>query len=171
MSTAGHGRKCRQEPPRSITPNKKALSDSYAYYKQLMADSREGSAHYLYETTVGAALPVITTLRDLVDTGDEIHSIQGIFSGTLAYLFNVYDGERPFSACVADARERGFTERLSDFGHTLCARASGDYTYTSGYTAAGSLLDRVDRPDALFALSSRLQAAGPPHLPPKNQLP
>lgn len=93
-----------------ITPNKKALSDSYAYYKELMADSREGSAHYLYETTVGAALPVITTLRDLVDTGDEIRSIAGIFSGTLAYLFNVYDGSVPFSAIVREAKDSGYTE-------------------------------------------------------------
>ncbi len=93
-----------------ITPNKKALSDSYAYYKELMADSKQGSAHYLYETTVGAALPVITTLRDLVDTGDSIHTIEGIFSGTLAYLFNVYDGSVPFSEIVRAAKESGYTE-------------------------------------------------------------
>ena len=93
-----------------ITPNKKALSDSYAYYKELMADSKQGSAHYLYETTVGAALPVITTLRDLVDTGDSIRSIEGIFSGTLAYLFNVYDGSVPFSEIVRTAKESGYTE-------------------------------------------------------------
>ncbi|MEM8816476.1 MAG: bifunctional aspartate kinase/homoserine dehydrogenase I [Pseudomonadota bacterium] len=93
-----------------ITPNKKALSDSYAYYKQLMQDSREGSAHYLYETTVGAALPVISTLRDLVDTGDEVHSVEGIFSGTLAYLFNVYDGSVPFSEIVRTAKDSGYTE-------------------------------------------------------------
>ncbi len=93
-----------------ITPNKKALSDSYDYYKQLMDDSKHGSAHYLYETTVGAALPVIGTLRDLVDTGDEIHSVQGIFSGTLAYLFNVYDGSVPFSEIVREAKKSGYTE-------------------------------------------------------------
>jgi aspartokinase/homoserine dehydrogenase 1 len=93
-----------------ITPNKKALSDSYEYYKELIASSKEGSAHYLYETTVGAALPIITTLRDLVDTGDEIRSIEGIFSGTLAYLFNVYDGSVPFSEIVRSAKESGYTE-------------------------------------------------------------
>lgn len=53
-------------------------------------------------------------------------------------------------------RERGFTERLSGFGHTLCARASGDYTYASGFTAAGSLLDRADRPDALFCANDQM---------------
>ncbi len=93
-----------------ITPNKKALSGSYAYYKELMEDSRTGSAHYLYETTVGAALPVISTLRDLVDTGDEVRSVEGIFSGTLAYLFNVFDGSVPFSEIVRSAKESGYTE-------------------------------------------------------------
>jgi aspartokinase/homoserine dehydrogenase 1 len=64
----------------------------------------------LYETTVGAGLPVIQTLRDLRETGDEITSIEGIFSGTLAYLFNVYDGTTPFSAIVREAKQRGYTE-------------------------------------------------------------
>jgi aspartokinase/homoserine dehydrogenase 1 len=59
---------------------------------------------------VGAGLPVIQTLRDLRETGDEIASIEGIFSGTLAYLFNVYDGTQPFSAIVRDAKQRGYTE-------------------------------------------------------------
>jgi aspartokinase/homoserine dehydrogenase 1 len=66
--------------------------------------------HFLYEATVGAGLPVIQTLKDLVLTGDEIRSISGIFSGTLAYLFNVYDGSRPFSEIVREAKARGYTE-------------------------------------------------------------
>lgn len=93
-----------------ITPNKKAFSGPMDYYRSLQAAADEGSAHYFYETTVGAALPVITTLCDLIHTGDEVHSVQGIFSGTLAYLFNVYDGSRPFSDIVREARENGFTE-------------------------------------------------------------
>ena len=56
-----------------------------------------GGSSYLYEATVGAGLPVIQTLRDLRETGDKITSVEGIFSGTLAYLFNVYDGKTPFS--------------------------------------------------------------------------
>jgi len=71
---------------------------------------RTGGSHYLYEGTVGAGLPVIQTLRDLRETGDEVDSIEGIFSGTLAYLFNVYDGTVPFSAIVRDAKQRGYTE-------------------------------------------------------------
>jgi aspartokinase/homoserine dehydrogenase 1 len=53
---------------------------------------------------------VIVTLRDLRETGDEVHRIEGIFSGTLAYLFNVWDGATPFSAVVRDAKAKGFTE-------------------------------------------------------------
>ena len=93
-----------------ITPNKKALSGSYESYQALQAAADEGSAHYFYETTVGAALPIITTLCDLIHTGDDVHSVNGILSGTLAYLFNVYDGSRPFSEIVREARENGFTE-------------------------------------------------------------
>jgi aspartokinase/homoserine dehydrogenase 1 len=93
-----------------ITPNKKANSGDLGYYRSLHTARRDSGAHYLYEATVGAGLPVIQTLRDLRETGDEITSIEGIFSGTLAYLFNVYDGATPFSAIVRDAKQRGYTE-------------------------------------------------------------
>ncbi|MBT8083194.1 MAG: bifunctional aspartate kinase/homoserine dehydrogenase I [Gammaproteobacteria bacterium] len=93
-----------------ITPNKKAFSGDYAYYKSLQAAADEGSSHYFYETTVGAALPVVSTLCDLIYTGDVVRSIRGIFSGTLAYLFNVYDGTTPFSEIVRTAKDNGFTE-------------------------------------------------------------
>lgn len=93
-----------------VTPNKKANSGELGYYRELQATRRANGAHYLYEATVGAGLPVIQTLRDLRDTGDEVRGIDGIFSGTLAYLFNVYDGSVPFSQIVAEARARGYTE-------------------------------------------------------------
>jgi bifunctional aspartokinase / homoserine dehydrogenase 1 len=93
-----------------VTPNKKANSGKLAYYEALKAARRSSGAHYLYEATVGAGLPVIQTLRDLRETGDQIASIEGIFSGTLAYLFNVYDGSTPFSAIVREAKQRGYTE-------------------------------------------------------------
>ena len=93
-----------------VTPNKKANSASMDYYDSLKVARRIGGSHYLYEGTVGAGLPVIQTLRDLRETGDEIDSIEGIFSGTLAYLFNVYDGSVPFSAIVNEAKQRGNTE-------------------------------------------------------------
>jgi len=93
-----------------VTPNKKANSAELAYYHRLHEARRAGASHYLYEATVGAGLPVVHTLRDLRETGDDITSIEGIFSGTLAYLFNVYDGRVSFSEIVQDARQRGFTE-------------------------------------------------------------
>jgi len=93
-----------------VTPNKKANSAEWSYYRSLQEARRSSGAHYLYEATVGAGLPVIHTLRDLRETGDEITSIEGIFSGTLAYLFNVYDGRTPFSEIVRDAKQRGYTE-------------------------------------------------------------
>ncbi len=93
-----------------VTPNKKANSGDLDYYRSLHDTRRSSGAHYLYETTVGAGLPVVQTLRDLRDTGDEITSIEGIFSGTLAYLFNVYDGRSAFSDIVKDAKQRGYTE-------------------------------------------------------------
>src|SRR6202140_3004916 len=107
-----------------VTPNKKANSGTLAYYESLKAARRESGAHYLYETTVGAGLPVIQTLRDLRETGDEITRIEGIFSGTLAYLFNVYDGTTPFSAIVREAKQRGYTEPdpRDDLSGTAVAR-------------------------------------------------
>lgn len=93
-----------------ITPNKKAFSDESSYYSEIREIARSGNAHCFYETTVGAALPIIRTIRDLIDTGDRVRSIQGIFSGTLAYLFNVFDGSVPFSTIVRAAKESGYTE-------------------------------------------------------------
>ena len=93
-----------------ITPNKRAHSDSMDYYRRLKATCRGAGTHFLYEATVGAGLPVIRTLRDLVETGDDIESISGIFSGTLAYLCNVFDATRGFSEIVRDARAQGYTE-------------------------------------------------------------
>ncbi|MFZ9872334.1 MAG: bifunctional aspartate kinase/homoserine dehydrogenase I [Steroidobacteraceae bacterium] len=93
-----------------VTPNKKANSAPLETYRELHQARRIGGTHYLYEATVGAGLPVVQTLRDLRETGDEITSIEGIFSGTLAYLFNVYDGSREFSDIVLEAKQRGYTE-------------------------------------------------------------
>jgi bifunctional aspartokinase / homoserine dehydrogenase 1 len=93
-----------------ITPNKRANTAELEYYRALRGTSREIGVRYLYETTVGAGLPIIQTLRDLIQTGDEVFQIEGILSGTLAYLFNIFDGHSSFAEIVADARARGFTE-------------------------------------------------------------
>jgi aspartokinase/homoserine dehydrogenase 1 len=93
-----------------VTPNKKANSGTLPYYRALQQAGREAGTHYLYEATVGAGLPIIQTLRDLRETGDEITRIEGIFSGTLAYLFNVFDGSEAFSSIVRTAKSKGYTE-------------------------------------------------------------
>jgi aspartokinase/homoserine dehydrogenase 1 len=93
-----------------VTPNKKANSGTLPYYRALQEAGRAAGTHYLYEATVGAGLPVIHTLRDLRETGDEITRIEGIFSGTLAYLFNVFDGSESFSSIVRAAKAKGYTE-------------------------------------------------------------
>ena len=93
-----------------VTPNKKANSGPLDYYRRLREAGRHSGAHFLYEANVGAGLPVIMTLRDLRETGDEVHAIEGIFSGTLAYLFNIFDGSVPFSGIVRDAKAKGYTE-------------------------------------------------------------
>jgi aspartokinase/homoserine dehydrogenase 1 len=93
-----------------VTPNKKANSGALPAYRALKEAARAAGTHYLYEATVGAGLPVIQTLRDLRETGDDITRIEGIFSGTLAYLFNVFDGGESFSSIVRTAKLKGYTE-------------------------------------------------------------
>ncbi len=93
-----------------VTPNKLACAGPLEQYRRLRQRARDSQMHYLYETTVGAGLPILQTLEDIRETGDEVLAVEGILSGTLAYLFNSYDGTRPFSAIVREAHERGFTE-------------------------------------------------------------
>jgi aspartokinase/homoserine dehydrogenase 1 len=93
-----------------VTPNKKANSADLEFYTSLRQALRRGGSHYLYEATVGAGLPVIQTLRDLRETGDEIRRIEGMLSGTLSYLFSAWDGTVPFSTIVRDAKSKGYTE-------------------------------------------------------------
>ncbi len=93
-----------------VTPNKKANSGALPAYHAIKEAARAAGTHYLYEATVGAGLPVIQTLRDLRETGDDITRIEGIFSGTLAYLFNVFDGSESFSSIVRTAKRKGYTE-------------------------------------------------------------
>lgn len=93
-----------------VTPNKKANSSNYDYYLQLQKAAQKHSANFLYETNVGAGLPVISTLHDLVFSGDKVHKIEGVLSGTLSYIFNVFEANSSFSSIVLDARKKGYTE-------------------------------------------------------------
>jgi aspartokinase/homoserine dehydrogenase 1 len=93
-----------------VTPNKKANSGTQADYDQLQRLTTNTDTKFMYETNVGAGLPVISTLKDLLDSGDEIVSIEGILSGTLSYLFNSFDGTKSFSEVVKEAQKLGYTE-------------------------------------------------------------
>jgi len=93
-----------------ITPNKVANVLDWKHYESLMQLMRLRQKHFLYEANVGAGLPIISTLKDLIASGDTIIQIEGILSGTLSYLFNTFDGTTPFSELVQQARRLGFTE-------------------------------------------------------------
>ena len=101
-----------------ITPNKKANSGDTKRLQKILKGRKSTHElklirrpiHYFYETTVGAGLPIISTLKDLIRSGDKITKIEGVFSGTLSYIFNTYDGKTPFSQIVKTAREQGLTE-------------------------------------------------------------
>lgn len=100
-----------------VTPNKKAFSSDLGLWKDIFASASQGKALVYHESTVGAGLPVISTLRDLVATGDEVTRIEGVFSGTLSFLFNTFaplassggPGAK-WSEVVAQAKELGYTE-------------------------------------------------------------
>lgn len=95
-----------------VTPNKKLNSGPLAEYLAVKQLQRSGRAHYMYEGTVGAGLPVMSTLKTLLDTGDEVLRIEGVFSGTLSYIFNELSppSGKSFSQVVWGARRRGYTE-------------------------------------------------------------
>ena len=93
-----------------VTPNKQAGAGPLSRYEAIRAASRQGGGKFRYEATVGAGLPVIQTLRSLLDTGDELTEVEGILSGTLAWLFNRYDGSAAFSELVREAHRLGYTE-------------------------------------------------------------
>jgi aspartokinase/homoserine dehydrogenase 1 len=93
-----------------ITPNNWANALPWRRYSTLIAQLERRQRHFLFEANVGAGLPIVSTLRDLIASGDEIVRIEGILSGTLSFLFNHFDGRAPFSALVRDAHRMGFTE-------------------------------------------------------------
>lgn len=93
-----------------VTANKKANTFDMAFYRALRATADQQNCRYLYETNVGAALPVIDTLQNLIKSGDVLQRFAGILSGSLSYVFGQLDDGVPFSRAVLNARERGFTE-------------------------------------------------------------
>lgn len=93
-----------------VACNKIAASSAYSNYKKLKDLAREYNCQFLFETNVGAGLPVIATLNDLIHSGDRVHKIQAVLSGTLNFVFNNYDGKRKFAEVVKQAQDEGYTE-------------------------------------------------------------
>jgi aspartokinase/homoserine dehydrogenase 1 len=93
-----------------VACNKIACSSAYARYRKLKELSNEFNASFLFETNVGAGLPVIGTLTDLIRSGDNVQSIEAVLSGTLNFVFNHYDGKRLFADVVQQAQDEGYTE-------------------------------------------------------------
>jgi aspartokinase/homoserine dehydrogenase 1 len=93
-----------------VACNKVAASSAYSNYKKLKDLSREFNAPFLFETNVGAGLPVIGTLNDLRQSGDSVNKIEAVLSGTLNFVFNNYDGVRTFAEVVKQAQDEGYTE-------------------------------------------------------------
>jgi aspartokinase/homoserine dehydrogenase 1 len=93
-----------------VTPNKRSISGSYASYQLTKNAAKRRRAPFLHETCVGAGLPVLSTLTDLVKSGDHVLHIEAILSGTLSYIFNTFSAQIPFSEAVLAAKKLGLTE-------------------------------------------------------------
>src|SRR5690606_22060436 len=93
-----------------VTPNKKANSGSYEQYQVLKKTAFKRGVKFLYETNVGAGLPVINTLNDLLLSGDKVIRIEAVLSGTLNYIFSSFVEGKKFSEVVKEAKAKGYTE-------------------------------------------------------------
>jgi aspartokinase/homoserine dehydrogenase 1 len=133
-----------------VACNKIAASDRYEKYRELKQLAISYNCRFLFETNVGAALPVIGTLSDLIRSGDRIHRIEAVLSGTLNFVFNNYDGRKSFSSVVQDAQDEGYTEpdpRLDLSGTDvmrkimILAREAGEILEMDDITCHGFLPD------------------------------
>ena len=93
-----------------VACNKVAASSAYANYARLKALAQDFNTRFLFETNVGAGLPIIGTLNDLTSSGDVVRHMEAVLSGTLNFVFNNYDGSRPFTEVVRQAQAEGYTE-------------------------------------------------------------
>jgi len=92
------------------TPNKRAGSGPYGRYEKIMAAAKSGGSKFMYEATVGAGLPIIGPTQVLRRAGDDVATVEGIFSGTLSYIFNTWKKGMKYSEVVKEAKDNGFTE-------------------------------------------------------------
>ena len=93
-----------------VACNKVAAASEFEFYNKLKETANEFSSSFLFETNVGAGLPIIATLSDLIRSGDDVKQIEAVLSGTLNFVFNNYDGSRPFAEVVKQAQDEGYTE-------------------------------------------------------------
>ena len=141
-----------------VTPNKSALSGAAELYDSCRRAARAGQAPFLYETTVGAGLGILPTLRDARRTGDEIRRVDGVFSGTLAFVMNALREGTPFSEAVREARRLGYTEPdpRADLSGTDVARKLVILAREAGRPAS---LDRVPAESLIPPAYAELPAA------------
>ena len=93
-----------------VTANKVACSSTYSHYKSLKEKAKEHGVRFAFETNVGAGLPVINTINDLIHSGDRILKIEAVLSGTLNFIFNVLNEDVPMSKAIRLAKEKGYSE-------------------------------------------------------------
>jgi bifunctional aspartokinase / homoserine dehydrogenase 1 len=93
-----------------VAANKIACSSEYGYYQKLRTIAVERGVRFMYETTVGAGLPIIKTINDLILSGDRILKIEAVLSGTMNFIFNELGPETPLSSAIRKAREKGYSE-------------------------------------------------------------
>jgi aspartokinase/homoserine dehydrogenase 1 len=107
---AGHYQEILNSNISIVTPNKKANSGSWERYQALKSTAFKRGSRFLYETNVGAGLPVINTLNDLLISGDKVIRIEAVLSGTMNFIFSSFEKGKDFSSIVAEAKEKGYTE-------------------------------------------------------------
>ncbi|WP_462318636.1 bifunctional aspartate kinase/homoserine dehydrogenase I [Marinilabilia sp.] len=118
-----------------VTANKIASSSSYETYRKLKDTAREKGVKFFFETNVGAGLPIIAPINDLVRSGDKIVRLEAVLSGTLNYIVNTLSAEKPLSEVIVEAKEKGFSEPdpRVDLSGTDVVRKSLILARESGY--------------------------------------
>jgi bifunctional aspartokinase / homoserine dehydrogenase 1 len=151
------------------TPNKVAASGTLAHYQKLKNLARRRGVKFLYETNVGAGLPVISTLSDLITSGDEILKIEGVLSGSLSFIFNNFNANTAFVDVVREAQNLGYTEpdpRTDLTGAdvrrklVILARESGVLLESDDVEIKGFLSEKCLNAPSVSAFLEELQADG-----------
>lgn len=150
-----------------VTPNKIAAADTQQRYAKLHETARKYNVKYLYETNVGAGLPVLSTLKDLIRSGDKVRKIEAVLSGSLNFIFNNFSAENTFAEVVRQAQVEGYTEpdpRIDLSGKDvmrkilILARESGTALELSEVASNSFLPSACLRTDSVAAFYESLEA-------------